>query len=182
MIREPTQPRAKGGTPPGPMPTLESVLAQCVEFADCLLWQGYLHGRYPCMPSPFRGVMVRRWIWQQTHDRTSSSSTYVVRATCGERLCCNPAHLKLCTRTQLAVDTNRARVQHMEYPQRLAARTRLGLNKLDIEKARAIRADDRPMPDIAKHYNVSRKMVYKIKRGISWREGVHGSSVFTFRP
>ena len=42
--------------------------------------------------------------------------------------------------------------------------------KLSMESARAIRADTRPCPEIAKAYGLSKSCVWAVKKGRTWKE------------
>ena len=106
----------------------------------------------------------------------------VVITTCRELLCVNPDHLQLVTRGQLIkLSYKETRNTQHEYPRRLAARVAQGGLKLDIEKAREIRASELKAEDEAKRLGVSVSLVHKIRQGKIWREVVQGASVFSMR-
>jgi predicted XRE-type DNA-binding protein len=74
----------------------------------------------------------------------------VVRHTCDNVKCCNPAHLRLGTQKDNARDTS--------------ARGRLRSNVLTPDDVRAIRADKRSQRELAETYGVAQSTVAKIRR------------------
>ena len=73
---------------------------------------------------------------------------------CDNRGCCNTSHLYLGD----VNDNNRDKRE----------RFRAG-KKLDVDRVRQIKADDRPVPEIAAAFGVSRSNVYLIKAGRIWK-------------
>ncbi len=164
--------------------TLAWVHAHCSDFGECWLWEGpFARGQYPMLGSPMRGVMVRRHVWQIMGNELPDARRHVIKATCGERRCCNPAHLAVWSRGHLISDTYRTtRNAAAEYGARLAASVRRGTKVGSLETARSIRADQRCTAEVAAAYGLCESMVRKIKAGRSWREAAPNASVFTWRP
>jgi len=166
------------------MESLADIRQQCTDYGDCWLWAGSVTPNgYPVLTAPHRGVMVRRHVWALIGNTLPSRHGQIIKTTCGERLCCNPSHLALWSRSQLVADTYRtSRNTAAEYGSRLAGRMRQGTKLGGMEAARLIRLDGRRSADVAKDYGISESMVRKIRTGESWRETAPGASVFTWRP
>lgn len=79
----------------------------------------------------------------------------VVRHTCDNPSCVNPAHLKVGTQKENMRDRTR--------------RGRNGQAKLDPEQVRRIRASDRPSKALARKYDVSASNIREIRTGRSWK-------------
>ena len=79
----------------------------------------------------------------------------VIRHTCDNKLCCNPAHL-------VAGDQH-ANVRDMK------ERGRGRWNALTVEDAAAIKADERPQKVVAEAYGIAESTVWKIRVGRLWR-------------
>lgn len=97
------------------------------------------------------------------------------------KLCCCPDHLK---------QASRSRLQLLNYKRGLrdavasvvtgrALAEASGLAKLSLQKAREIRASDKPVVQLAAEYGVSPATIYDVLRGRRWRENIRGASVFS---
>lgn len=162
---------------PPPM-TIDEIHARCTEVGACWLWQG----PKTSTGHPMVGrTLVRRAVWQLLGHELPAAPL-VLKATCRERLCCNPAHLAVWTRSQLVADTYvTSRNTRAEYGARFAARVKQG-TKLTAQQAQAIRADTRTSDEIAREAGVSASMVRKIRSGQCWRDAAPGAWAFSWRP
>lgn len=168
--------------PRTPPPTIDDIRARCTDLGDCWLWQGGKSSTgHPMLYGELRRVLVRRYVWQLLGHELPAKPL-VLKATCGEVLCCNPKHLAVWTRSQLVAEAYASsRNTDAEYGARFAARVKQG-TKIDMQKARAIRADQRTSDAVAAEMGISASMVRKIRSGQCWRELAAGASVFTWRP
>lgn len=57
-----------------------------------------------------------------------------------------------------------------------------GFAKIDMEKAREIRASSEHWTVLAERYGLGEDAIYKIRANKSWIEQVANASVFTWRP
>lgn len=77
----------------------ESFTARTVQVGDCLIWIGAIKDTgYGAMWDGERVVRPHRWIWDQENGAAPKGSD--IDHICGNRLCCNIAHLRLVTRKQ----------------------------------------------------------------------------------
>jgi hypothetical protein len=85
----------------------------------------------------------------------------VVRHTCDNRVCINPAHLLLGTHAENVADRdNRGRT---------ARGTKHGMAKLNNHKIREIRKSDLTNTELAKRYKVDRSAIYHVRNGSTWK-------------
>ena len=116
-----------------------------------------------------RGAMLaHRAVWEEINGPIPESSDYhgkVVMHTCDNRLCCNPAHLRLGTQAENVKDMD-AKGRRVWAGPHGATHHKAKLTDDDI---RAIRKASGSYPEIARRYGVSSKMIGYIKRGKSWR-------------
>lgn len=91
--------------------------------------------------------------------------------TCENHICLNPAHLKqVKQRDHLS---HVAALGAMGGPVRsakIAAAKRAQTGKITIDDARYIRASDEPVKQLAERYSLSKDRIYRIRRGLAWRE------------
>lgn len=163
--------------------TISDIHARCTELGDCWLWQGSRTSTgHPIMPGPLRRVLVRRYVWQLLGHELPERG-HVLKATCGESLCCNPAHLAVWSRSRLMADAYvSSRNTVVEYAARRAGRIKQGGTKVTLEVARRIRVDTRAAEAIAREIGISPSMVRKIRSGQCWRDVAPGAWVFSWRP
>lgn len=152
---------------------LETLLDRCMVDGDCWIWQGYYAGKSG-IPAGYlhnRRVSVRRAVLElQGKPLPGPGEIAVCRH--GERGCVNPAHILVISRADMlaqlratgAINETR-RVQSIA----AAVRRRPGL-VLDMETARALRADDRSALAIERATGINHETVSKVRRGKLWRE------------
>lgn len=150
--------------------TVDSLLARTVEEGDCRLWQGFSTNDTPMVYDGAEGKMasVRKLIHKL--DGGYVSAKYFC-ASCGNPLCVAPEHI--IQRNEKTQCRQMAKQSIKHKAKRSAAVLlwrRANPLKLDMDRARQIRADERPYQAIADDFGVSKSMVGKIKRGQYWRD------------
>lgn len=156
--------------------TIDRIRLRCKEDdAGCWVWQQTrTSGGYPLANIDGRtGVMVRRWVYMQAHGKVPGASKWRVVSTCGNKLCCNPGHLRLASvstvlRQQWA-DGSRVGQKTPQPPSNA---------RLTPQIAQMIRADQRDSREIAEEYGICRSHVYAIRRGEAWQQRQRIASVW----
>jgi len=150
--------------------TLDMIRARCTECGDCWEWQRALTGgRYPTLRYKGRVINARRAVFEMAGGKLQPKSFIVT--TCGNARCLNPSHLK-----QVRQRDHMARVAAlgaMGGPVRsakIAAAKRAQSAKITLTDARQIRASDEPVKTLAERYGLSKDRIYRIRRGLAWRE------------
>ncbi|NDG40466.1 MAG: hypothetical protein EBY28_14080 [Betaproteobacteria bacterium] len=164
--------------------SFKSVHDRCIEVGECWIWVGRLNpANYPMASHQGVNVLVRRRVFEMTKDWVPDGRGTVVAATCNERACCNPEHLRAASRSSVFKAAAKRVNQQATYGRRLAAKVNSpGGVKLSLAIAREIRADERNCVQIARTLGVSASAVQKIRQGKIWRETANGASVFGWRP
>jgi len=85
----------------------------------------------------------------------------VVRHTCDNPECVNPAHLKL--------GSQRENIRDRDKRNRQPRGERNGRSRLSREDVKSIREDDRPAKELAKRFDTTSSNVREIRSGRSWR-------------
>lgn len=186
--------KAKRKTPPAKRAaelTIKDLRDRSDEVGQCWLWKLNCNSAgYPMVSYHGQSTLVRRLAYVLAWDARGmvgplpSGRRHNVVAECGQKRCCNPACLRLQSRSEIVrrsfVETRRT---DLEYAARCAARVRQGSTKLGgLQQAREIRADSRPAHVVADELGVSASLVQKIRQGRIWRESVANNSVFSWRP
>jgi hypothetical protein len=154
---------------------LKTIRDRCEEEGECWLWQQSVNSAgYPQASIGGKtGQMVRRHAVMLSGRSLSGYRTRVAD-TCGNRLCCNPDHLKLRTFSQIVSDSykNGARSGN-EYLSRVVRIQRAGMTKIDWDKAREIRAElagGKTVAQVSRERGLYPSTVRDIKFNRSWRE------------
>lgn len=157
---------------------------RCEDVDDCWVWrQGVNNKGCPQMSwKGHGGQLVRRLVMEW--DGRPAGPRYVVMAMCGDKLCCNPAHLFRATRSSVLRKSyeDGIRSRPVEYLKLRRQAERVGFAKLDMDKARDIRASSDETSVLARRYGVAEKTVRAIKTNLTWREAAANSSVFEMMP
>lgn len=114
------------------------------------------------------GVLAHRAVWEEINGPIPKDGSYhgkVIIHTCDNRLCCNPAHLRLGTQAENVKDMDEKGRRGWDGPKGETHHKA----KLSNDDVRAIRKAEGSYPQIAKQYGVSSKMIGYIKRGQSWK-------------
>lgn len=152
--------------------TLKMIHDRCDEVGDCWIWKGATGAQgYPIVRRrPAACLLVRRVAVEL--DGRPAKPRQPVTATCGDKLCCNPAHLKPSTPAAIArVAAAKGSFATPERAARIAASKRKSSQaKLTMEQAREIRMSEESGPVLAERYGVNRSMIGSIRRGTAWRD------------
>lgn len=165
------------------LPDLKSLMDRCTEIGECWVWACGVGGTgHPTCSHNGRSILVRRRAYEMHHGKPpSSDKRLALRMTCGTALCVRPEHIEQTTRSRML------RLAHAANPRQITARAlRAGRSlphvKLNMDAARAIRADPRSESVVAADYGVCQSTVGAIRRNLTWREVIPSSNVFSFRP
>ena len=117
-------------------------------------------GKYPLVTRNGKYWRMCRYIY--TLIKGVIPEGYIILHSCDNPLCINPAHLTAGTPKENSLD--------MVKKERQARGVKNGGGvKLDENKVRAIRADTRPLRQIARDYGISHKLVINVKKKRNWR-------------
>lgn len=113
-------------------------------------------------------VLAHRAAWEVTHGPIPDNGEHhgtVVMHICDNRLCCNPAHLKLGTQAD--------NVRDMDAKGRRMVVTRTGeehhMTKITEDDVRAIRASTERAGILAAHYGMDRHTITSIRKRKTWK-------------
>jgi hypothetical protein len=155
---------------------LKTIRDRCEEEGDCWIWQQCVNsGGYPqASINGKQGQMVRRHAVLLS-GRTLSGYRARVADTCGNRLCCNPDHLRLRTFSQIQSDSYKsgARCTEAEYLSRVLRIQQSGKTKLSFAGAREIRQElvqGKTIEQISRERGVGVGAVSDIKHNRTWKE------------
>jgi hypothetical protein len=154
----------------------DRVRARCIEDADCWVWQGFKQaGVMPMINNGGKIMAVRRALFLETHAEVAKGCEVV--PTCETRHCVNPDHI-----AQITVKRRRQQIAKRRNEQPVSAamiaRNRSMFAKLDIEKARAIRASEEGSGVLAERYGVSRTRINSVRNGSAWQESSPFAGLF----
>jgi hypothetical protein len=155
---------------------LRQIYSRCQEDGDCLLWTQATssHGT-PYAQHNGSVTNVRRLTWTLQHDMPIRHKQQIT-SLCGNARCLSPDHLRARTVSevhQAMADMGRYKSSVSSAKKALARRNG---SRWTMDTARDIRADERTLEAIAKHYGMSKANCWSIKAGRTWRENV--GSVF----
>ena len=123
---------------------------------ECWLWSGTVQNGY----GQFLGLAHR---WSYSHFVAPLSDGEIVRHTCDQQLCVNPAHLLVGSQSDNVAD----RVAR----DRSARGEQVHLAKLtedEVQEIRSRRADGESVQSLASRFSVSRQTVRDICAGRTW--------------
>jgi hypothetical protein len=150
--------------------TVESLLARCEEEGECFLWKGYSTNNTPMVHQDGKMVSVRRLLIDMEGREFKGKYT---GSSCGNPMCINPAHIVQRTVkahiTRMAKKSAEPEAKLRRINAMLVWRRQNPL-KLDMDRARLIRDDERTPVEIALDFGISKSMVCRIKRGEQWRD------------
>lgn len=164
--------------------TLETLHMHADEVGECLIWRGTLgsHG-YPQARLDGRTQLVRAHVYRELMGVAVLAGRRIT-SRCGNPLCISPACITQATPGQLLARSysSGARSKTGEYLKRLRRAQRSGQAKLTSEQVAEIRAlpSGQSHMAIAREYGVHGKTISALRRGLTWRTGFAGSSVFAF--
>jgi hypothetical protein len=135
---------------------------------ECWPWQGCSDGSgYGVLTVNKRQIRAHRYAYELTSGPIPESEEYhgtVVRHTCDNRICCNPAHLVLGTQK----DNVRDMMERGKPGYRHFRGEEHGQSKIDVDTVRLIRSDPRSALALAKVLNISQSQILRIRNRESW--------------
>jgi hypothetical protein len=151
--------------------TIPSLLARTEEYGGCRLWKGgCANGPTPHVYWNGGMVPVRRLILELSGEKVVGE---YLGTSCGDPRCVEPSHIVQRTwaeHASLMAKNSGVGIGRTNRIAKLVAWRHANPIKLDMERARAIRADDRRSMEVAQDYGISRSMVCKIKSGKLWKD------------
>lgn len=166
--------------------TEKTLRDRCTEVGECLIWDHGVNGMgYPQAHIDGKGgQMVRRWVFTRLMGNELKKG-HVVSAKCEQILCCSQGCLVDRTYSvnlrKSYKDGKRCTVA--EYTKRQQQRIDCGFAKLNLEKARQIRArKDESSAVLAAEFGITTNHVTSVWREQCWKEAAANSSVFAWRP
>lgn len=148
-----------------------TITDKTVEEGECWIWTASTSSGtgYPIMKMPGCPCeTVRRIVLRMSGKPLKPRQP--VEATCDERLCVNPAHMRASSTAAIAQKAaKRGAYSSISRRAKIAA-SRRGKMKLTMEQAREIRCSEESGPVLAQRYGVNRSLVNNIKAGRAWRD------------
>jgi hypothetical protein len=150
--------------------TLENLSMYCTEIGQCMLWNlGCSGAGYPIARLDGRSQHVRRYVFRLTGKELKRG--YVVVSRCNDSRCVSPACLRSRSRGQMISDTYARGSRSGEYHSRLNKIIRQGVTKLDMDKARQIRARaGEKKSALGREFGVHRSCITAVLEHRTWRE------------
>jgi hypothetical protein len=150
--------------------SMEWIEGRCEEDADCLLWRGSAKpGGSPVASMRIDGrntqLQIRREVWELTRGRIPAGK--FVANDCTNPRCLN--HLKLIT----SADRSKRLWMKPDVRSRMLAnmtRAARETSKMDMEKARYVRASAATLKEVAAELGISFQLASQIRRGVRWKE------------
>ena len=149
---------------------LQRVKALVAQKKDCWIWKGLTsRGPMPVIHIGNSNVSARRRLYQEI-TKTTLTQGQIVKTSCGDKLCMNPAHFVVMTTQEArAVDAAKGSFNTLKM-QVTRLRTTRARAKLTMDIAREIRASEDDAGTLAKKYGVHRKQINLIRQGKAWQE------------
>lgn len=164
---------------------LDVVRDRCKDDGGCWVWQQYVipNTGLPQANINGRATMVRRFVMDFVGRLEPDLP---VMDKCGNRRCCNPAHLFMGSYSEaLKRAFASGRGPNKGTQARRESAIRLGFATLDMNKAREIRrkvTEGLSIKQLAQEFGVHRGTIRAVVQNRSWVEVASNASVFTWRP
>lgn len=145
------------------MKTIDDLRHHCTEEGDCLIWKRGCCNGHPATRVGKRTRLVRRVLWESANGPIPVGK--ILRATCGNLLCIEPAHTELTTYQRVAKQCGA--IGLMSGPVRSAAIQRVKRKtqgKLTLEAVRDIRASEETTVVLAARYGVAQGHISKVRK------------------
>jgi hypothetical protein len=153
---------------PKPKPMLERLTAALAlhthEDGDCQIWTGRLSGSGG-VPKLGKNS-VRRLIWER--DNAPLQPGELMSAGCGNNRCL--AHLVKSTKSEVSTRVHANPANRAALKVASAKWARANLAKLDVQKAREIRASTENQHTLGIRYGVDHSLISKIQTGRAWAD------------
>lgn len=127
---------------------------------ECLVWPYRVAtSGYGEMSRGGRHRLAHRWVCEAAHGMPPTGAD--AAHSCGNRLCCNPTHLRWATRKENHGD-KRGHGTHLYGETAPAAR-------LTESEVKSIRESSEPGADLGRRFGVSPNTIYAVRKERSWR-------------
>lgn len=155
------------------MSLLDAMRRHCTDDGGCLIWQRGTVKGHPSCRLDGRAQLVRRALFADINGNAVPKGR-VLRITCGQLLCIEPAHCELTTYKAIAVECGKLGLMGGPVRSaRIAATKRAGPQaRTTQEVVRLIRASVDSGADLARRHGISENLVSGIRRHKVWREHV----------
>ena len=158
--------------------TLDKIIDRTVPTDGCLIWTGgFVRGRWPRMYARIDGketsISVRPVIWRLTGGRELKPGE-VIAMTCGCDACLRRKHMEVIGKGEVS-RRNWAKPGAKVLRSAKCREASQAQAKLDMEKARAIRArlaDGATQVSLVPEFDVSQALISRVARGDAWKEPV----------
>jgi hypothetical protein len=153
---------------------MQWITERCVEDGDCLRWRlsidTHRHPRYTFKMDTGRRITkgVRRVVYEAFFGFLPPRK--LVTTSCGCADCLNPEHLTLTTRSKVISETWKHQATRLKKVRAVQQTSRSIRGKLDMDKARYIRASDKTGYELAKELGVSHTVISRVRNGTAWLE------------
>lgn len=141
---------------------LDYIRLRCVEEGECWIWRLGTDKGKPRLSVGGQSTSVRRLAYKITHGDPGRMN---VTDKCGERLCCNPEHLRAATHSQIGVAAAKAGAFSSMTRKAKISEARRRHAKLSDEQVCEIRISTDSGPALSAKYGVSKTTVNKIRAG-----------------
>lgn len=155
---------------------LDRIMGDCIECPDCWVMTFWTGNNKNAMGKAIVEIdrvryAVRRAIYQIKHGVESIGANRCIVTTCTER-CLNHEHLKSVSKGGVVRRTVERGALHgvMHRAAITRARRERSDTKMDLEKARAVRASELTPTELADAFRVSRQTISQILAGRTWVE------------
>ena len=164
------------------MVTLDIIRERCNEEGECWLWsQGHNSAGHPVVRHDGETRLVRRVAAKLAGKDIDGK---LLRATCRNSGCCNPAHLVPTSRSKISRDTHAAADEGMRVSRAAACRRSVvlrGVAKLNPAIVAALKLRPETDTEIAREMGLHPKTINDARNGRTWRTAAPNSSVFNQR-
>lgn len=148
------------------MNLLQKIQSRCTECGECHLWTGATNAKnHPKLAHR----SARRVVWEEAKGAKLSASQ-LITVTCGSSLCLNIEHLKLTSKSEVARKSNARQAVKLKRSAASARTNQAKFGKLDMDKARYIRASEKTGIVLAAEFNVSPDLISKVRNFRAWKE------------
>jgi len=152
------------------MNVFDKIAARTVEEGDCLLWTGTMcaSGTIPSIFNKGKLTSVCRLLWEKKNG--SIPAGMLIYRTCGNIQCVRPAHLGICTVSELGRFSGSLDKQKKSELQKVAiSLTMRKLSKLTQSDVDDILTSPDKVSALAERFNVSERSIYQIRSGPRWK-------------
>lgn len=146
------------------------LLSRCIEEGDCLMWTGYVSkDNLPIFSENRVKKSARKKLFEAVNN-VALNHRQIVRTTCAEPMCMNPAHMKVMDVAAVRKQDGKRGRYSTPVMQINRTRTSRARSKLTMEDVREIRQSTLSLSNLAAQYGVDKSTIGNIKRGNTWAD------------